>query len=407
MKHVLRRMAALVALGSVGALSACGVATPFSRPPAMDNGVGVVVGSSANEPRLTAAQWAAELDELVGDGTTLALVSAEGETAVLASWRITLSANASDAGHELEAEVARVASGAAATAARTPETDPWGALAAARRALGDVSACTLLTSSSFLSTTLPLDLQRLGLGLDAADLAAQLAEADALPDLSGCTVVVLALGQTAGTQPGLDERARATLTELVATLLALAGAEVDVSRTLGGDPPAEGLPPVTPVPVVPFAPQATALPTDGSDAGPASDPACQVEIADAAVGFVANEATFLDDEAARATIETAAAALSGCDLDSLTVFATTSSAGTAEQRLALSDRRGLALATPLAAALGVDVASVTVTGLGYCEHPAAVASAVTCVDDRPGGAFDAVLAAENRRAVVRAEPVAG
>lgn len=399
MKHVSRRIAALVALSTVCALTACEVDTPFSRPAAMANGVGVVVGSSAHEPRLTAEQWEAEIVEHVGDGTTLTLVSADGEAEVLATWRVALPANASEARHDLEDQVDRLSRGAAATTATAAEVDPWGALAAARRALGEVAECTLFTSSSFLSTVLPIDLPRLGLGVEVTDLATQLVEAGALPDLTGCTVVALALGETAGQQAALDEQGRASLASLVVTLLELAGAEVDLSQTLRGEAPGDGLPPVTAVPVVPFVPSAAAV--------PAPSQPCRAEIPESVVRFIADQAVFVEPEAAAATIASAAEALRGCDLSALTVYATTSSAGDAASRLALSEQRGRAFAEPLATALGIDPATINVVGLGACEGPAAGASPVSCVDDRPNGELDLDLAQLNRRAVVVAEPLAG
>ncbi len=111
-------------------------------------------------------------------------------------------------------------------------------------------AGTLYLVTSGVSTADPLDLRELRWGADATQVAASLRQTDALPDLVGWRVVLIGIGDAAGTKPALTASLRQRLTRFWTTLCRATGAECRTSsrRSPGPGPRSSNEVPVVPLP---------------------------------------------------------------------------------------------------------------------------------------------------------------
>ncbi len=235
--------------------------------------------------------------------------------------------------------------------AQTPEADVLGALGLAGRSVQGGRPGTVVLVDSGLSTVAPLDFRQQGL-LDApvADTVGFLRDHQALPDLSGATVVLAGLGDTAAPQAALDTAQRTELVNLWKGVAQASGAAcvavVDEPRS--GDAPSD-VPPVSTVTVPPpptITPgKATTLPDDGS------------------VGFQPDTAEFRDRNAARGVLAPFAGFLEQGPTRRLALTGTSARAGTLASQVALSSQRAEAVKA-LLVELGASPDQITTKGLG-------------------------------------------
>lgn len=166
-------------------------------------------------------------------------------------------------------------------AAEREEADTLGAILVAASLLASVDGPRqIVVIDSGLQTTGAMPLHQPGaLAADPERVVEPWLASDMLVDLDGVEVLLVGLGATHDPQAELPLEMVDALTELWTTVLAAAGASVRVDTIgLPDQPPAQGLPPVTPVPF--------------DDALPSEQPCVRLR-ADQ-VGFIANEDTFLD-----------------------------------------------------------------------------------------------------------------
>jgi outer membrane protein OmpA-like peptidoglycan-associated protein len=235
--------------------------------------------------------------------------------------------------------------------AQSPEADVLGALGLAGRSVQGARAGTVVLVDSGLSTVAPLDFRQAGL-LDApvADTVGFLRDHQALPDLSGATIVLAGLGDTAAPQAALDTAQRGELVSLWKGIAQAAGATcvavVDEPRS--GDAPSD-VPPVSTVAVPPpptITPgKATSLPDDGS------------------VGFRPDTAEFRDRAAAGGVLAPFADYLKGGPTRRLALTGTTARAGSTASQVQLSTQRAEAVKA-LLVELGASPAQITTKGVG-------------------------------------------
>lgn len=392
-RAVVSSTAALLAALLVSLLAGC--ARPVDPGIVHGAGLAIVQASTANSARLPTQVWIDTIGADVTEGTRLAVVSDGGEPKLIGSGVLeNLSNNSATRAEQINAFVSGAVTAAASAKADVAETNPLGAIALAARAVRDpsgVGGCTILVAGSMLSTAGPLLLQRTTLLVEPSDVATALADASALPNLSGCLVRLLSISQVAGTQPQLPEELAHRLGVLMRAILEKAGAKVEIAPLSVTQKPAGPLPPVTPVPVkTPAIDLPVAVP----------DPAgCQVRVPDQEIGFLPDSAQFRSPKIAQLAVTRFVDALRRCAGTAVhvSVVGTTSSAGTRAGRLSLSRARADAVAALVAHRLGVPVAAVEARGIGNCE----VANPhVACVNDRPSGALDVELAAQNRNVVL-------
>jgi len=235
--------------------------------------------------------------------------------------------------------------------AQSPEVDVLGALGLAARSVQGSRPGTVVLVDSGLSTVAPLDFRQQGL-LDApvADTVAFLRDHQALPNLSGSTVVLSGLGDTAAPQPPLDTAQRTELVNLWKGIAQASGAAcvAVVDEPRAGDAPSD-VPPVSTVTVPPpptITPgKATALPDDGS------------------VGFQPDTAEFRDRNAARGVLAPFADFLKQGPTRRLALTGTSARAGTTASQVALSTQRAEAVKA-LLVELGASPGQITTKGVG-------------------------------------------
>ena len=234
--------------------------------------------------------------------------------------------------------------------AQYPEVDVLGAVGLAGRSVQGGHGTVVLVDSG-LSTVAPLDFRQQGL-LDApvTDTVAFLRDHQALPNLTGATVVLSGIGDTAAPQAALDTAQRAELVNLWKGIAQAAGAAcvavVDEPRS--GDAPSD-VPPVSTVTVPPpptITPgKPTALPDDGS------------------VGFQPDTAEFRDRNAARGVLAPFADFLKQGPARRLALTGTSARAGTTSSQVDLSTQRAEAVKA-LLVELGASPGQITTKGVG-------------------------------------------
>ncbi|MCO7274081.1 OmpA family protein [Cellulosimicrobium cellulans] len=219
--------------------------------------------------------------------------------------------------------------------------------------------------------------------VDPADVATLVVDSSSCPSVEGARVELYGLGYQVAPAEPLSPRQHDRLEQVWRATLEACGAEVAVvalPRTGDGPTTARTARAVTPE-------EDPAMPTPAAGAA-----ACEAVLPDAVVGFVADEATFLDPARSIEVIADAADRVAACP-GTIEVVGTTSSAGTPDGRERLSTQRAEAVRAILADRLGVPESDVVARGLGFDRDE--------CVEDRPDGVLDPVLAAQNRKVVIR------
>lgn len=261
------------------------------------------------------------------------------------------------------------------------EAAPLAALTLAARAVPSGGNVVLVDSG--LQTTTPLRFQDKTANLldaDPAEIVDQLKKQEMLPDLSGRHVVLIGLGNTAPPQPTLNTRQYRKVTAIWQTIAKASGAAcVEVL-----DDPGTGtaVPEVPPVAVVRLPePPPPPKPCGETVLGERND-----------VGFVRNQDVFLDEQAARATIQRVADVMRD-GRQSAELIGTTADVGELPGQVDLSKRRAEAVRQVLAD-MDVDPKRLRTVGLGS-KFDGYVP------DHAPDGSLLPGPAAQNRKVIVR------
>ena len=226
--------AAVLVLALVVVLSACG--RPASAPPAA-HATAIVVAHHAHElaPRPSAADLAA-LRAVAADPDADDAVAHIVAAGIAAAETVDLDPRRPNGDVErgprvdelLDARLDALAAAVDRAAAAGIDTDLLRALDVA----AGTSAMTIVVLSSGLSTTDPLDLRIAGWDRDPGELATDLAERRALPDLSGRAVVFSGLARTAGSVWSLAVGGGIGLLVVLAVLIGQVQAQEAAWRTI-------------------------------------------------------------------------------------------------------------------------------------------------------------------------------
>lgn len=366
----------VLVLGLVAALPAC--STPAGSAP---NALAVVVGGRSNSAPAGLVDAVAQVvvDALAQD-TACTVVRADGRPAVVDSFRLRSTAqNPLTVQREQREALRRFDAAIEGVRAAVAEVDQLAALTLAARAVaGAPGTRRIIMIDSGLQTAGALRFQDGGvLDAVAADLADRLATMRALPELRGVEVVLVGIGDVVEPQEPIGEPGRQALLAIWTEIVQRAGGQhLVVATPVPARPAPAGLPPVSVVPVA-VAP------------GPVlTDP---VPLGDSAVGFLPDSADLRDPAAARTVLAPYVTVLRAGQ-QRVRLTGTTSSAGTADGRLALSLARAEVVRGLLVAG-GVDATTVDVRGLG-ADFPGFVP------DRDADGTLDPIRAARNRRVIL-------
>jgi OOP family OmpA-OmpF porin len=356
--------------------------------------VAVAISGRANSPApvlppaaeevLQDAVYAVPIGET---GPTISLIEIDGRPSLVAS-----AAFASDAefpqavDRDRETFLADFRTAASGVRATEPEADVLSALGIAARAARDGGGTgTIVLVDSGLQTVPPLDFSQPGL-LDAApaEVVDFLDSTGAIPDLSGLTVLLAGIGDTAEPQQPLDIARQTALVELWSRIARSGGAAcVHAASTPRGSDAVTGVPPVSTVEV---------------PAPPSFDPSSRIVLPDnPTVGFVPGEAVLRDPEAAAGVLRPVADWLAADPQRQARITGTTARHGSLESQIALAFERAETIKQRLVD-LGANPSRITTEGVGS-EFPGYVP------DQGPDGSLLPGPAARNRSVII--EPMPG
>lgn len=328
-------------------LTVTGCGNPPTRP-----SVAMVVGDHANAPVCPANQ--AVVQQAVQDQAAVTIVENDGAPYTVATADLTSAANNPDS---RTAEITRLrgqlSAVTSAAAPRAGEDDLLDAITLAARYLTRPQRLLLICDDG-LQTTGALQFQQPGM-LDAQpdELAGQLADIHALPDLQHVQVVLAGIGDVAGPQPALSTAERRNLVAVWVAILTKAGATVRVDPTPTSGPAPVGAPPVTVVPVLPVVIHV------GAQGGGSSQP----NPLPAAAFFLPDSDQLIDPAEAVETLRPLAeSAIREHKLIGL--IGTTARVGDRDGQIALSRQRAQAIANLLTGPLGVPASQVSAQGIG-------------------------------------------
>jgi OmpA family len=250
--RVPRRLAAACTVAAVAAgLAGCGSDEPAGDP---RGAVSFVIGARSNmpAPRLD-GEALKPLENAVEDQSYVSMVVADGKPSVIGEKDLLIE-GANDVAREESQRKNRqeVEQGILSAKADDDEADLLAALDLAARTIHSkkTKPSTIVVVDSGLSTLPPLDFTREGmLGADPQDVVESLQKQDALPDLADIDVVWQGMGDTAAPQEPLSNGQRKNLQAIWDAVVTAAGGTVTVEEHPLTEPGAEGLPPVTPVPL--------------------------------------------------------------------------------------------------------------------------------------------------------------
>jgi OOP family OmpA-OmpF porin len=345
-----RRPLTAVALLLVASTAACGAqpAAPAAAPSEVAQ-LALVVGAHANGPATTLVPGVKTLiSDTARAGGTVAVILNQGRPAVAGSTSFAnRAANADAAKAQQGRSMAALGATLQQARATVPESNLLGAIdLAARSADGSAS---LVVVDNGLQTVAPLSFQDDGmLAAEPAEVADFLTDQGALPALTGRTVYLSGIGDTAAPQAALPPAQRSHLVEIWSTVLTRAGARVEVLDEPLTAAPATDLPPVTPV----------AVPEPASFAGTTTT----VKLDSRQVAFVPDRAEFRDPRAVQDLLRPLARQIVDQRL-AVALTGTTATAGTEKGRARLSAQRAEAVRRALVE-FGVDPATVTAKGVG-------------------------------------------
>lgn len=341
-----------LALGSA-TLAACDNGSTMAFNP--DQRTAFVYSTRANQPALDVWQPSVldnEILNVVETNGTVTFHSTDGEPTTVEMLSLkTRTSNSTVNKQDRIAHATSIRENLAASIADSPETDVLAALADAADQVRGSANPTIVVIDSGLSTIGSVSLPQTGLLATNADVPASvetMATAHLLPDLTGIHVRWYGMGNTTSPQERLDEAAQYRLSQIWQTVIDRAGGTLELvtqalptttSTTLT-------LPKVTPI-----------------DPSPTSIGGLTVSLPESVLPFIADEATFLDPQAAEVTVASIAQQITASAATSTIVTGCTANAGTPEGRAALSISRAQAVAD-LLIANGVPSDTITVEGKG-------------------------------------------
>jgi OOP family OmpA-OmpF porin len=388
-------VAALVA-GCGGQQQAAGDPGTVAGCPVPQGPIAIAVSGRANSP---APALPPPVRQLVHDaiyavpigetGPTISLIGVDGRPSLVG--RAAFSSDAefpAAVDQDREAFLASFRKAVSAVRATEPEADVLGALGIAARAVRDgAGPGTVVLVDSGLSTVPPLDFTQPGL-LDAppAEVIDFLDRTEAIPDLSGLTMLFAGIGDTAPPQQPLDVARQQALVELWTGIARRGGAGcVGATSAPRGSETVTGVPPVSTVEVSP---------------PPTFDPSSRIVLPDGpTVGFVAGEAVLRNPEAATTVLRPIAEWLAADPARRAHIIGTTARLGPLQGQIALATERAETIKQRLVE-LGADPGQLTTEGLGS-RFPGYVP------DQAPGGGLLPGPAARNRSVIIEPTPAGG
>jgi OmpA-OmpF porin, OOP family len=351
----------------------------LSCPTQPDNALTLVVGARANspEPNLPAQVESMIHDAAVG-GKEIQVIRVDGQPSLaMQATFATSGQNAQIRDRDLESFVSQTEQVVDSLQPKVAQADVLGALTMAAQITPDGGTVVLMDSG--LPTTGPISFQDPGMfGADPTEVASFLKAQGLLPDLSGKSVVLVGLGNTADPQPALPPNIQAQIVTLWTTI-ADQGHAACVSKVQPGETRTSVS---TSIPVAVVQPPA-----------PPTFEACGSTVLgdDGSVGFIVNTATFREPAAARSALQSLATLLIGHPQTTVTLTGETSSEGSASANLVLSRNRAAAVKTVLVQ-LGVPAGQITTVGDG--------SSGPGHIVDKTSAGVLIPAAAEHNRAVV-------
>lgn len=393
------RSTTVALLAGAALLAGCGSEPAVVTPAAAGNGtatctapagpVAIAMSGRANSPAPTlppiaGAVLAAALGrvDVGGTGSMITLVNVDGRPESVGAAAFKPSGKESIALERSRGQFEdSFATAASQVRAQVPEVNGLAALGVASDAAGEGG--TVVFADSGLQTMAPLDYRTPGLlDADPAEVVAFLERTEAIPDLTGRTVFLVGIGDTAAPQAPLDV-ARAERLEAVWEQIALAGDAACVAVVgdpRGGDAPAD-VPPVSlvdvPPPPGPTGLASAVLPDDGT------------------VGFVAGRAELRNHAAAALVLQPLADALIAAPTQRIRLTGTTARHGDLDGQIDLAGRRAETIKA-IVVDLGAAPDQIETVGLGS-EFPQYIN------DQGPGGTLLPGPAAQNRS--VRIDPI--
>jgi outer membrane protein OmpA-like peptidoglycan-associated protein len=326
-------------------------AVDLTCPTAAGGPVTLAVGARANNPAPALPPVIVDLmREAAKQSHTISIVRVDGSPSVAFQGTFaSTAANDVAKNNELEQFIQTAQSEVTSLQPKSPEADVLAALGEAARITPEGGTVVLMDSG--LQTTGQIRFQDPGtFGADPNDFVTYLRNRQLMPQLSGRSVVLVGLGNTADPQPALDPSLRTEVTTLWQTVAQAAGAScVQVLNTAAGRTSVQTSVPVSsvPLPVVPpFQPCGETVLRDGDT-----------------VGFLPDQAVFRDPAAARNTLQQLASLLVG-GRQQIKLIGTTATWGPSEaDRVDLSKRRAEAVKSVLVE-LGVEAGRITTVGAG-------------------------------------------
>jgi len=395
MRHVIRSGAArvamcLLAIVFASQLTACAPDEPATQGCLQGTSLGLVVPVHQNaQAPAVPSTWDCVLDEAVRAGVPISVVTAEGRPQVLVTSYVARldAANSRALEDQVAAAKSSLVAAVAAAAAKSDGNDLLAAigLVADLAPGGDIRVLDNGATDTGAVRTVDPGMSTI---VDAADVVQHVAEAGACPSVAGSVVTFYGLGYQVAPAEQLSQRQRDRLGEIWTAVLVSCDARVSVTPLPRlGDGPAHQ-----------FSAAAIVPEEIGSmTVAPAvaDDERCEAVVPEGRIGFVRDVATFLDDGAAREVVRDVAQRLSGCE-GNVEVVGTTSSAGDEAGRARVSTARATAVRDLLAHELGLPAAQIEASGLGFDTSARG-----RCVEDRVDGVLDPVLAATNRKVIIR------
>ncbi len=295
------------------------------------------------------AEAIAERISTVGDRVTI--IVPDGIPHVVADINVeSLPDNAFDRSDELEQIRRQVTDAILSARADDAETDYAEAIALAANALTSSDGARSITVlGSGIVTTGEMSMLSGSLNESPEAVIERLHEANAIPALpDNVSVNFPRIGITSAPQSPLTAKLNEALKAVWGAYLRQAGAaevSFDVEQFTQRPFDDVDLPTVTPLPVARITSE------------------CANSLEQTQVLFNVNEATFVDKDAALAAIQAVAQQLATCQ-GTVNVEGSTSSEGSREVNMTLANDRALAVAAPLADAMGIPLSSITVTSWG-------------------------------------------
>lgn len=333
-------------------------------------------------------QWDCALDAAIRRGLPISVVTAEGKPRVLVrGLRAAVTTDNPDAANDDVAAAKNTIIAGVASAGPASNGDDL--LAALSLAADLAPGGQILSSDNGAADTGVVRTTDAGMTtvVDPVDVAQLVQDRGACPAVKGTRVELYGLGYQVAPGEPLSTRQRTRVTQTWESVLTACGANVQTVAL-----PRTGVGPGGPFTAVAITPEAEpVMPTAAST----PSRTCQAVLPDSVVGFVADKATFLAPDDARKLIASVATGLTACP-GTVEVVGTTSSAGTEQGRAALSKARADAVRELLAQAMGIPAAAITARGLGYDTSANG-----GCVIDRVDGVLAPVLAAQNRKVMIR------